>query len=276
MTTKHTYKQQNFNIMTKVISISNNKGGVGKTTTTINLAAALHKFGLRVLIIDIDGQANLSESVGLNLQGKNTIYNALRGDCELPVYDSEIGIDIVPANEDLPTINNQLINEPGRELILTDLIKKVKNKYDFILIDCGPEITLLTINALTASNSVIIPVQAEYFAMRSMAKLFKIIQKVRLRMNKKLKIEGILITQYDNHKRLNKGVSEQIRESTNEKVFDTHIRNNIYLAESQSYGMDIFSYKPEAIGAKDYECFAKEIFPSDMEISKPKSSKVVK
>lgn len=276
MTTKHTYKQQNFNIMTKVISISNNKGGVGKTTTTINLAAALHKFGLRVLIIDIDGQANLSESVGLNLQGKNTIYNALRGDCELPVYDSEIGIDIVPANEDLPTINNQLINEPGRELILTDLIKKVKNKYDFILIDCGPEITLLTINALTASNSVIIPVQAEYFAMRSMAKLFKIIQKVRLRMNKKLKIEGILITQYDNHKRLNKGVSEQIRESTNEKVFDTHIRNNIYLAESQSYGMDIFSYKPEAIGAKDYECFAKEIFPSDMEISKPKSRKVVK
>lgn len=276
MTTKHTYKQQYFNIMTKVISISNNKGGVGKTTTTINLAAALHKFGLRVLIIDIDGQANLSESVGLNLQGKNTIYNALRGDCELPVYDSEIGIDIVPANEDLPTINNQLINEPGRELILTDLIKKVKNKYDFILIDCGPEITLLTINALTASNSVIIPVQAEYFAMRSMAKLFKIIQKVRLRMNKKLKIEGILITQYDNHKRLNKGVSEQIRESTNEKVFDTHIRNNIYLAESQSYGMDIFSYKPEAIGAKDYECFAKEIFPSDMEISKTKSSKVVK
>lgn len=262
--------------MTKVISISNNKGGVGKTTTTINLAAALHKFGLSVLIIDIDGQANLSESVGLNLQGKNTIYNALRGDCDLPIYNSEIGIDIVPANEDLPTINNQLIDEPGRELILADLIKKVKNKYDFILIDCGPEITLLTINALTASNSVIIPVQAEYFAMRSMAKLFKIIQKIRLRMNKKLKIEGIVITQYDNHKRLNKGVSEQIRESTNEKVFDTHIRNNIHLAEAQSYGMDIFTYKPEAIGAKDYESFAKEIFPSEMEISKSKSSKVIK
>ena len=242
-----------------VISVLNHKGGVGKTTTTINLGAALQQKGFKVLLIDLDGQANLTESLGFSAELPQTIYGAMKGEYPLPVYGHRDGLNIVPSCLDLSAVETELINEAGRELILAHLIKEQKENFDYILIDCPPSLSLLTLNALTASNSLIIPVQAQFLALRGMAKLMQVVRKVQQRLNSDLSISGVLITQYDGRKNLNKSVSEIVQEQFQGKVFGTHIRNAVSLAEAPTQEQDIFHYSPKSAGAEDYENLCNEL-----------------
>ena len=183
--------------MAITISILNHKGGVGKTTTAVNLAAALQIKGKRVLVIDLDGQANLTESLGLSIEEEKTIYGAMKGEYPLPLVETNTGLTLVPSCLDLSAAESELINEPGREMILKQLIHKntETSKFDYIIIDCPPSLGLLTLNALTASDKLIIPVQAEFLAMRGMAKITNVIGIVQERLNPNLDIAGIVITQ---------------------------------------------------------------------------------
>ena len=220
--------------MAKIIAILNHKGGVGKTTTSINLAAALQQKKKRVMVIDLDGQANLTESFGYSIEEEKTVYGALKGEYALPLIKTESGITLVPSCLDLSAAESELINEPGREMILRGLIAKLPEaeKFDYILIDCPPSLGLLTLNALTAADYLIIPVQAQFLAMRGMAKIMNVIEVVQERLNPNLKIGGIVITQYDGRKTLNKGVTELIKDAFCDKVFKTIIRDNVTLAEA--------------------------------------------
>lgn len=246
--------------MSSIIAILNHKGGVGKTTTTINLAAALQQMGKKILVIDFDGQANLTESFGYSIEEPNTIYGAMKGEYPLPLIKTESGITLIPSCLDLSAAESELINEPGREMILRQLISKLpKNKFDYILIDCPPSLGLLTLNALTAADFLIIPVQAQFLAMRGMAKIMNVISIVQERLNSNLKIGGIVITQYDKRKTLNKSVTEIINDSFCDKVFKTIIRDNVALAEAPINGKNIYEYSKNSNGAKDYMALAEEV-----------------
>lgn len=192
--------------MTQIIAICNHKGGIGKTATSCSLAAALQQKGKQVLVIDLDGQANLTESLGLSIEEEETIYGAMCGKHPLPLIELSNGITIVPSCLDLSAAESELISEPGRELILKGLITKALaiKPFDYVLIDCPPSLGLLTLNALTAADYVIIPVQAQFLAMRGMAKIMNIISIVKERLNPTLQIGGIVITQYNSRKTLNK------------------------------------------------------------------------
>ena len=247
--------------MTKIIAVLNHKGGVGKTTTTINLAAALQQKKKRVLAIDMDGQANLTESFGLSIEEEQTVYGAMKGKYPLPLVETAGGVTVGPSCLDLSAAEAELINEPGRELILSGLIAKSLDhrKFDYILIDCPPSLGLLTLNALTAADYLIIPVQAQFLAMRGMAKIMNVIATVQERLNPKLAIGGIVITQFDKRKTLNKSVAELVKDSFCDKVFKTVIRDNVSLAEAPIKGKNIFEYSKNSNGAKDYMALAQEV-----------------
>jgi chromosome partitioning protein len=244
--------------MTKILCLSNHKGGVGKTTSTINIGAGLTKLGKNVLLIDLDPQANLSQSLGIVDAPKN-IYGAIRGEYKLQPINIYENFDIVPSTLDLSGAEMELISEAGREYILRELIEPVKEKYDYILIDCPPSIGLLTVNALTAADEVLIPLQAEFLAVQGLKKLTEIIEKVKLRLNKNLKIGGVFITQFDSRKILNKNVAESVEAHFKTKMFSTKIRENVALAEAPAQGYDIFRYDINANGAKDYLSLSNEI-----------------
>ena len=246
--------------MSKVISISNHKGGVGKTTTAINVGAGLNKLGKKVLLIDLDAQANLSQSLGIPA-GELNIYGAIRGEYKAQPINILKGLDIIPSTLDLSGAEIELSSEAGREYILKELIEPFKRSYDYIIIDSPPSLGLLTINALTASDEVLLPLQPEYLALQGLTKLIEVIDKIQKRLNKKLRVGGIVITQYDKRKVLNRDVVAFIKDSLSYKgdLFKTMIRDNIALAEAPTKGLDIFRYSPKSKGAEDYLSLCKEI-----------------
>lgn len=244
--------------MSKVISISNHKGGVGKTTSTINIGSGLAALGNRVLLIDLDPQANLSQSLGITHPG-STIYGALRGEYALEPIEVFKDVDVVPSSLDLSGAEVELSAEAGREYILKELLEPLRASYDYILIDSPPSLGLLTINAFTASDEVLIPLQAEFLALQGLAKLLEVIEKIKKRLNKALEVGGVFITQYDSRKVLNRDVASTIEAHFKEKLFKTRIRANVALAEAPSVGRDIYTYAPKSKGAEDYFSLSKEV-----------------
>ena len=244
--------------MSKVISISNHKGGVGKTTSAINIGAGLNKLGKKILLIDLDPQANLSQSLGLIDQDRN-IYGALRGEYKPHPITVIKGLDVIPSTLDLSGAEVEMSGEAGREYILKEIIEPFRASYDYILIDSPPSLGLLTINSFTASDEVFIPLQAQYLALQGLTKLLEVIDKIKKRLNKELKVGGVFITQYDNRKVLNRDVVASIEAHFKDKVFKTKIRDNIALAGAPSQGLDIFRYNSKSYGAVDYLLLCREI-----------------
>ncbi|MFN3555471.1 MAG: ParA family protein [Bacteroidales bacterium] len=244
--------------MGKVIAISNHKGGVGKTTSAINIGAGLARKGKKVLLIDTDPQANLSQSLGINEHNPN-LYSALKGLTPLDPLRIQKNLFLVPAIGELGGAELELSAEAGREFILRELIEPVKPNFDYILIDCPPSLGLLTINAFTASDEIFIPMQAQYLALQGIGKLLGLVEKIQKRLNPNLKISGIFITQFDRRKVLNRYVMDTLESHFSDKVFKTRIRNNVALAEAPNAGCDIFTYQETSNGAFDYQQLVKEI-----------------
>jgi chromosome partitioning protein len=251
--------------MKKIVSVINHKGGVGKTTSAANIGSGLYRLGKKVLLIDLDPQANLSINFGINPQELDqTIYNALMGRCSLPIISNVNNPDIVPASLDLSVVEMELSNEPGRESILRRLLEHVEHLYEYIIIDCPPSLGLLTLNALSASQSVIIPVELSNFSLVGMAKLFEIIAKVRNRINPKLKNHNILVTRTDKRQAIHRELSLYLREKYKDQIFATEIRSNVKILESQVKRKDIFTFDSKSKAAEDYLSLCREFIKKSM------------
>ncbi|SMO42375.1 ParA family protein [Fodinibius sediminis] len=258
--------------MGKVISIANQKGGVGKTTTAINLAASLAAIEHSTLVIDIDPQSNTTSGVGIEAKTvTNSIYEVLVGgvDAADAVRETELPfLEIVPSHINLVGAEIEMIDREERERILEKAIRGIKDNYDFVIIDCPPSLGLLTINALTASDSVIIPVQCEYFALEGLGQLLNTIKIVRQHLNTDLEIEGVLLTMFDTRTRLSDQVAEEVRKYFEDRVFDSVIARNIRLAEAPSFGKPALLYDSTSRGAKNYLSLAREIIHRNKELFK--------
>lgn len=245
--------------MAHIISMANHKGGVGKTSSVQNIGAGLARAGQRVLLIDFDPQANLSDGFGYR-DLEFGIFEAMLGEIDVPVVELQENLSLVPSNIGLAGAEMYFSTYTARERILTKkVIDKVKKDFDFIIIDSPPSLGLLTINAFTASDSIFIPLDAEYFSMRGLDNLQELIDRVQEDLNPSLQIAGVFFTKYDNRMVIKSNVRKVIREQFKEKVFDTHIRNNIAVAEAQAQGMDVFSYDPKCNGALDYKNLTQEV-----------------
>mgnify|MGYP002346686886 CR=1 FL=1 len=236
---------------TKIFAISNHKGGVAKTSTTVNLAAGIAQMNRKVLVVDLDPQANLSQSLGVR-DYTPSVYNALKCQCALPELSITNNLWLAPSHLDLSGAELELSMEPGRENLLKGLFKKIANQYDYILIDCPPSLGLLTINAMNASNRILIPLQAQFLASQGLAKLIDIIGKVQERLNPSLELGGIIITMYKKNTVLSRDVIEFTNSRFSSLVFHTKIRDNIAIAEAPASGLDIFRYSKNSLGALDY------------------------
>jgi chromosome partitioning protein len=248
--------------MGKIIAIANQKGGVGKTTTAVNLSGSLGVLEYRTLLVDADPQANATSGVGLDPKNTRNIYDCLINNIdpkEIIINTSNPHLDILPSHIDLVGAELEMINLPNREYMLKQALDKVKDNYDFIIIDCSPSLGLITVNSLTAADSVIIPVQCEYYALEGLGKLLNTIKIVQGRLNEKLEIEGIVLTMYDTRLRLANQVVDEVKTHFQELVFDTVIHRTTKLAEAPSFGETIVMHDAASKGAINYLNFAREI-----------------
>ena len=251
--------------MGRIIAIANQKGGVGKTTTSINLSACLAEAGKKVLVIDLDPQGNCTSGFGLNKnEMENTVYELILGNCSLKQSMQNVdGIDnlqIIPSNVNLAGAEIELLDvEHDREYILKNEIDYVKDDYDFIIIDCPPSLNMLTVNAMTTADTVLVPIQCEYYALEGRSQLIHTINLVQERLNPELQIEGIVFTMYDVRTNLSNQVVETVKENLDTKIYNTMIPRNIRLAEAPSYGIPINMYDSKSAGAESYRNLAKEI-----------------
>lgn len=249
--------------MGKIISVSNQKGGVGKTTTALSLSAALGVLEKKVLLIDMDPQSNATSGLGVDSnEATLSSYDLIIGNAKasnIVIQTSSPNLDLIPAKIDLVGLEIEIVNETSREYLLKNALEKIKEKYDFIIIDCPPSLGLITLNALTCSNSVIIPIQCEYFALEGLGKLLNTIKGVQKVHNPNLSLEGILLTMFDSRLRLSNQVKQDVKKHFGNIVFNTIIPRNVSLGEAPSHGESILMYNATSKGSKSYLKFAQEI-----------------
>ncbi|HJA87645.1 MAG TPA: AAA family ATPase [Candidatus Parabacteroides intestinavium] len=256
--------------MGKIIALANQKGGVGKTTTTINLAASLAALEKKVLVVDADPQANASSGLGIDIRNVQlSVYECLvnGNDAQGAILSTEIdGLDIIPSHIDLVGAEIEMLNMESREQILKRILLPLKSQYDYILIDCSPSLGLITVNALTAADSVIIPVQCEYFALEGISKLLNTIKIIKSKLNPALEIEGFLLTMYDSRLRLANQIYEEVKRPFQDLVFTTVIQRNVKLSEASSYGKPVLLYDADSKGAQNYMQLAQELMEKNKNI----------
>ncbi len=255
--------------MNKIIAIANQKGGVGKTTTAINLSAALAEKGKRILVIDSDPQGNATSGFGVDKNElENTIYELLLGECSIQdviIKDVLPNLSIIPANVNLAGAEIEMIGVDKKEYKLKHEVDWIKRDYDFIIIDCPPSLSMLTVNAMTTADSVIVPIQCEYYALEGLSQLIHTINLVKERLNEDLKMDGVVFTMYDSRTNLSSQVVENVRANLKQKVYDTLIPRNVRLAEAPSFGQPICKYDPKSVGAEKYSELAQEIIDQNNE-----------
>lgn len=255
--------------MGKIIAIANQKGGVGKTTTSVNLAASLGVLEKKVLLIDADPQANATSGLGIDVDsvevGTYELLEHTKSASETVMPTTSPNVDLIPSHIDLVAIEIELVDKEQREYMMRKAIAELKDKYDYILIDCAPSLGLLTLNALTASDSVVIPIQCEYFALEGLGKLLNTIKSVQKIHNPDLDIEGLLLTMFDSRLRLSNQVVEEVKKHFSEMVFETIIQRNVRLSEAPSYGESIIKYDASSKGAANYLNLANEIMKKNKE-----------
>ncbi|WP_461532708.1 ParA family protein [Sinomicrobium sp.] len=255
--------------MGKIIAIANQKGGVGKTTTSVNLSASLGVLEKKVLLIDADPQANATSGLGVNVEevvgGTYQLLEHTLNAEDAVIRTGSPNLDLIPAHIDLVAIEIELVDKERREYMLKEAIENMRDQYDYILIDCAPSLGLLTLNALTAADAVIIPIQCEYFALEGLGKLLNTIKSVQKIHNPSLDIEGLLLTMYDSRLRLSNQVVEEVQKHFNDMVFDTIIQRNVRLSEAPSYGESIINYDAGSKGATNYLNLAREIIKKNKE-----------
>lgn len=249
--------------MSRIIAIANQKGGVGKTTTAINLSSCLASLGKKVLSIDLDPQGNMSSGLGVDKdEVENSIYDLIIGESNIEdCICKEVieNLDVLPSNINLSAAEIELIGVENKEYIIKQEVEKVRNNYDFIIIDCPPALSMLTINAMTTADSVLVPIQCEYYALEGLSQLIHTIELVQERLNSSLKIEGVVFTMYDARTNLSLQVVENVKDNLNQNIYKTIIPRNIRLAEAPSYGMPINLYDPKSAGAQSYYLLAEEV-----------------
>ena len=256
--------------MGRTIAIANQKGGVGKTTTAINLSACLAEAGQKVLIVDFDPQGNATSGFGLEKGSiENTVYQMLIGESTVKeCIEKEVqeNLDVLPSDVNLAGAEVELLEMENKETLLKNNLKKIKNQYDFIIIDCPPSLNLLTINALTAADTVIVPIQCEYYALEGLSQILKTINLVKRKLNRKLELEGVVFTMYDARTNLSLEVVESVKSSLNQNIYKTIIPRNVRLAEAPSHGMSINLYDSKSSGAESYRLLAAEVISRGEEI----------
>lgn len=249
--------------MSRIIAIANQKGGVGKTTTAINLSASLASLGQKVLALDLDPQGNMTSGLGVDKdEVENSVYDLIIGNVgieECICKDAIENLDVLPSNIDLSAAEIELIGVDNKEFIIRNEIEKVRDRYDYVIIDCPPALSMLTINAMTTADSVLVPIQCEYYALEGLSQLIHTIELVQERLNPSLEIEGVVFTMYDARTNLSLQVVENVKDNLNQNIYKTIIPRNIRLAEAPSYGMPINLYDPKSTGAESYMLLAEEV-----------------
>lgn len=249
--------------MGRIIAVANQKGGVGKTTTSINLSACLAEAGQKVLVVDVDPQGNTTSGLGVDKNNvENTIYELMLGECtveECIITNVLDNLDVMPSNVNLAGAEIDLIGVDEREYILHKEINKVRDNYDFVIVDCPPSLSMLTVNAMTASDTVLVPIQCEYYALEGLSQLIHTINLVKKRLNPDLEMEGVVFTMYDARTNLSLQVVENVKENLKQTIYKTIIPRNIRLAEAPSHGVPINIYDPKSAGAESYRLLADEV-----------------